>query len=56
MDQGGTDAKTSKHLVEETKGIEIGILVNNVGMSYRYPRYFHELKDEEIDQLVQLIF
>ncbi|KAK2164026.1 hypothetical protein LSH36_70g05033 [Paralvinella palmiformis] len=27
-------------------GLDIGILVNNVGMSYGYPEYYMELKDE----------
>ena len=53
-DYSNFDEAARKNLVTETSGLEIGILVNNVGMSYRYPRYFHELKDEEIDQLVQL--
>lgn len=35
-------------------GLEIGLLVNNVGMGYRYPRYFHELPDEEVRDLLTL--
>ena len=48
------DEAARNHLYKETKDLDIGILVNNVGMSYRYPRYFHELKPEEIDQLIEL--
>ena len=30
---------------KELEGLDIGILVNNVGMSYPYPEYFLELPD-----------
>jgi len=33
---------------------DVGILVNNVGQSYRYPRYFHELPNEEITSLLTM--
>ena len=36
------------------EGLEIGILINNVGASYRYPRYFHELPKEEIQHLLTM--
>jgi 17beta-estradiol 17-dehydrogenase / very-long-chain 3-oxoacyl-CoA reductase len=36
------------------EGLEIGVLVNNVGVSYRYPMYFHELTDEEVSSLMTL--
>lgn len=35
-------------------GLEVGVLVNNVGMSYRYPLYFHELTDVEVQQLLAM--
>lgn len=34
--------------------LDVGILINNVGMSYPFCKYFHELKDEEIVDLVEL--
>jgi 17beta-estradiol 17-dehydrogenase / very-long-chain 3-oxoacyl-CoA reductase len=34
--------------------IDVGILVNNVGLGYRYPRFFHELPDEEVTDLLSL--
>ena len=30
-------------ITRELAGLEIGVLVNNVGMSYKYPEYLHEV-------------
>lgn len=30
-------------ITRELTGLEIGVLVNNVGMSYKYPEYLHEV-------------
>lgn len=35
-------------------GLDVGVLVNNVGMSYPFTKYFHELKDEEVHGLIEL--
>ena len=32
----------------------VGVLINNVGRSYPFPQYFHELEDEVADSLVRL--
>ena len=34
--------------------LDIGVLVNNVGISYPYTQYFHELDDERVEQLMTL--
>jgi len=34
--------------------LDIGILVNNVGMSYPFTKYFHELTDGEVANLMTL--
>jgi 17beta-estradiol 17-dehydrogenase / very-long-chain 3-oxoacyl-CoA reductase len=34
--------------------LEIGVLVNNVGISYRYPLFFHELSDAEVTSLLMM--
>eukprot|EP01063_Lacrimia_lanifica_P001088 TRINITY_DN10513_c0_g1_i1.p1 TRINITY_DN10513_c0_g1~~TRINITY_DN10513_c0_g1_i1.p1 ORF type:complete len:308 (+),score=93.48 TRINITY_DN10513_c0_g1_i1:644-1567(+) len=33
---------------------DVGLLVNNVGVSYNYPMYYHELSDEAVQSLVDL--
>lgn len=32
---------------KQLTGLEIGVLINNVGMSYPYPQYFLDLKDKD---------
>lgn len=54
VDYSKFDEAARKHLLNKTSGLDIGVLVNNVGMSYRYPRYFHELTDEEVIALNEL--
>jgi len=34
--------------------LDVGVLINNVGMSYPFTKYFHELKDDEVGGLVEL--
>lgn len=36
------------------KDLEVGVLINNVGVSYRYARYWHELSEEEIQGLITM--
>jgi 17beta-estradiol 17-dehydrogenase / very-long-chain 3-oxoacyl-CoA reductase len=32
---------------EEIRGLDIGVLINNVGMSYQYPETFDKVEDNE---------
>ncbi len=36
------------------EGLDIGVLINNVGVSYPYPQYFNELSDEKVQELMTL--
>lgn len=36
------------------KDLDIGILINNVGVSYPYPKFFHELNDEQVNNLMEM--
>jgi len=49
------DTAATKEAVQKSlDGLEIGVLINNVGVSYRYPMYFHELTDEEVTSIMTL--
>ena len=36
------------------EAVEVGVLVNNVGKSYEFCKYFHELRDDEVKDLITL--
>ncbi|XP_038053154.1 very-long-chain 3-oxoacyl-CoA reductase-B-like isoform X2 [Patiria miniata] len=42
---GGEEIYTK--IAKEVAGLSIGVLVNNVGISYRFPEYFHEIPDRQ---------
>jgi 17beta-estradiol 17-dehydrogenase / very-long-chain 3-oxoacyl-CoA reductase len=48
------DSKSRAAVKSSLEGLEIGLLINNVGVSYRYPLYFHELSDEEVQTLLTM--
>jgi 17beta-estradiol 17-dehydrogenase / very-long-chain 3-oxoacyl-CoA reductase len=48
------DAAAKASVQKVLNDLDIGILVNNVGISYRYPLYFHELSDEEVSTLLTM--
>ncbi|CAN6235418.1 unnamed protein product [Urochloa humidicola] len=41
-------------LAELLRGLDVGVLVNNVGASYPYARYFHEVDEELARKLIRL--
>lgn len=54
VDFAAFDATTRTAVKEKLKPLDIGVLVNNVGLSYPFTRYFHELQDDDISGLLQL--
>ncbi|KAJ8773674.1 hypothetical protein K2173_005920 [Erythroxylum novogranatense] len=44
----------SNKIEEAIRGLDVGILINNAGVAYPYPQYFHEL-DSEIMQRVMKV-
>ena len=48
------DKAAQDSVKKQLAGFEIGILINNVGVSYRYPRFFDELPDEEVQNLITM--
>ena len=53
-----TQAKFSKadsqRVTDMLSKIEVGVLVNNVGISYPFPQWFHELTDDEVDSIMNV--
>jgi len=48
------DQKARNSVENSIKDLKVGILINNVGISYRYPVFFHELDDERVTQLIEM--
>jgi 17beta-estradiol 17-dehydrogenase / very-long-chain 3-oxoacyl-CoA reductase len=48
------DEKAKETVKKALADLEIGVLINNVGLGYRYPQYFHELADEEVADLLTM--
>jgi 17beta-estradiol 17-dehydrogenase / very-long-chain 3-oxoacyl-CoA reductase len=48
------DKAAQDNVAKTVKNLEVGVLINNVGVSYRYPMYFHELTDGEVGDLMMM--
>lgn len=46
--------KAKATIQSKISSLDVGVLVNNVGVSYRYPMYFHELSDDEVSGLLTM--
>ncbi|KAL4587001.1 hypothetical protein LXL04_011649 [Taraxacum kok-saghyz] len=43
-----------KKITESIDGLDIGILINNAGVSYPYARFFHEVDEELLNNLIKV--
>ncbi|KAI3423051.1 uncharacterized protein J3R85_011343 [Psidium guajava] len=50
---GDLDAGVER-IRETIEGLDVGILINNVGVSYPYARFFHELDEELLKNLIKI--
>mmetsp|Transcript_7408 Transcript_7408/g.15897 ORF Transcript_7408/g.15897 Transcript_7408/m.15897 type:complete len:311 (+) Transcript_7408:111-1043(+) len=48
------DKAAQEKVAKVVKELEVGVLINNVGVSYRYPMFFHELSDSEVQDLMTM--
>ncbi len=54
IDFGDFNEAARQSVTDAVKDMDVGVLVNNVGISYPYTKYFHELDAERVEQLMTL--
>ncbi|CAH8362865.1 unnamed protein product [Eruca vesicaria subsp. sativa] len=54
MDFAGDVDDGVKRIKEAIEGLEVGVLINNAGMSYPYAKYFHEVDEELVKGLIKI--
>eukprot|EP00599_Poterioochromonas_sp_BG-1_P007740 CAMPEP_0173143440 /NCGR_PEP_ID=MMETSP1105-20130129/6667_1 /TAXON_ID=2985 /ORGANISM="Ochromonas sp., Strain BG-1" /LENGTH=316 /DNA_ID=CAMNT_0014056987 /DNA_START=92 /DNA_END=1042 /DNA_ORIENTATION=- len=54
IDFSNFDAKARASVTDAINGLDVGVLINNVGISYPFTKYFHELSEENVEQLMTL--
>ncbi|KAG6524932.1 very-long-chain 3-oxoacyl-CoA reductase 1-like [Zingiber officinale] len=54
VDLAGDLSEGVSRLREVIQGLDVGILVNNAGVSYPYARFFHEVDQELLRNLIQV--
>lgn len=50
---GDLDGGISR-IKEAIQGLDVGVLINNVGVSYPYARYFHEVEEKLLSDLIRV--
>mmetsp|Transcript_21057 Transcript_21057/g.32136 ORF Transcript_21057/g.32136 Transcript_21057/m.32136 type:complete len:311 (+) Transcript_21057:71-1003(+) len=53
-DYSNFDEAARKKVADAISGLEVGVLVNNVGVSYSFPKFFHELSDQDVANLMEM--
>lgn len=54
VDFSGDISEGILRIREAIEGLDVGVLINNVGMSYPYARFFHEVDDELLKNLIKV--
>ncbi|KAF6157555.1 hypothetical protein GIB67_004493 [Kingdonia uniflora] len=54
VDFSGDLSEGIVRITEAIEGLDVGVLINNVGVSYPYARYFHELDEELLKSLIKI--
>ncbi|GKE51106.1 very-long-chain 3-oxoacyl-CoA reductase 1-like protein, partial [Tanacetum coccineum] len=55
FDFSGSDLKEGVDKIKDViKDLDVGVLINNAGVSYPYARFFHEVDDELLNSLIKV--
>ncbi|XP_042492437.1 very-long-chain 3-oxoacyl-CoA reductase 1-like [Macadamia integrifolia] len=54
VDFSGDLSEGIRRIQEAIEGLDVGILINNVGVSYPYARFYHEVDEELLKNLVHI--
>ncbi|KAJ6809086.1 very-long-chain 3-oxoacyl-CoA reductase 1-like [Iris pallida] len=54
IDFAGDLVSGVERLKEEIRGLDVGILINNAGVSYPYAKFFHELDEETMRSIIKV--
>ena len=54
VDFGSFGRKDTARMTEALSSIEVGVLVNNVGISYPFPQWFNELSEDEVQSIMTI--
>ena len=54
VDYSNFNEKAQENVKDLFDSLDLGVLINNVGVSYDHPMYFHELSDDAVSKLIAL--